>query len=148
MPTSVLVPDVNVLVHAWHPGSTRHLDAAAWLQEASSGPRPLLLPDIVLSGAVRVLTNRRLPAMSAPVHDVLERVDELRHAPAATVAGSGTRHWDIFAGLCRRLDATGNLVPDCFIAAHALDRGATLVSTDRFFSRVPGLDWIDLPAAD
>lgn len=142
----MLIPDVNVLVHAWHPSSPRHADASTWLNETAAGARPLLLPDIVLSGAVRVLTNRRLPAMSAPIADVLDRVEDLRHAPAASIAGSGSRHWEAFADLCRQLDAAGNLVPDCFIAAHALDRGATLVSTDRFFATVPGLDWMDLPA--
>lgn len=142
----MLLPDVNVLVHAWHPASPRHVEASGWLGTSAAGPRPLLLPDIVLSGAVRVLTNKRLPAMSAPIGDVLDRVDELRQAPAVVIAGSSRRHWDLFARLCRELGATGNLVPDCFIAAHAIEHDATLVSSDRFFGRVPGLDWIDLPA--
>lgn len=39
------------------------------------------------------------------------------------------------------------MVPDCYIAALALERNASLVSRDKFFGRVPGLTWMDLPGA-
>jgi uncharacterized protein len=51
----------------------------------------------------------------------------------------GERHWSIFAELCRRTGAVGNVVPDAFLTALALEQGATWVTADRTFARFPGL---------
>jgi len=51
------------------------------------------------------------------------------------------RHWSIFSRLCREGDATGNLVPDTYIAALAIESGAELITTDRDYARFPGLRW-------
>ena len=53
----------------------------------------------------------------------------------------GPRHWDIFERLCRAADATGNLVPDAYLAALAVEHGAELISADRDFARFAGVRW-------
>ncbi|MCC7474774.1 MAG: PIN domain-containing protein [Pirellulales bacterium] len=53
----------------------------------------------------------------------------------------GPRHWDIFRELCRRVQATGNLVPDAYLAALAMESGCEWVTTDRDYARFPGLNW-------
>lgn len=40
-----------------------------------------------------------------------------------------------------RAGARGNLVPDAFLAALAIEHRATLVTSDRGFARFPGLAW-------
>lgn len=85
--------------------------------------------------------------LGADVATVLDRVSALLAAPGVRRVVPGPRHWSIFDSLCRELGATGNHVPDCYLAAIAIERKATFVSRDRFFSTVPGLDWIDLPQA-
>jgi toxin-antitoxin system PIN domain toxin len=62
-------------------------------------------------------------------------------APSAVPVRPGVRHWPIFAGLCHDVGARGNLVPDAYLAALALEHGATWVTTDRGFARFPGLRW-------
>jgi hypothetical protein len=59
----------------------------------------------------------------------------LRHGPA------GGRHWDIFERLCRAAGVKGNLVPDAYLAALAIESGSTWITTDRVFSRFTGLTW-------
>ena len=83
--------------------------------------------------------------LGADVATVLDRVAALLAAPGVRRVVPGPRHWAIFDSLCRELAATGNLVPNCFLAAIAIEKKATFVSRDRFFATVPGLDWIDLP---
>ena len=51
------------------------------------------------------------------------------------------RHWAIFDRLCRDVGAKGNVVPDAYLAATALEVGAELVTADRGFGRFPGLRW-------
>jgi len=45
----------------------------------------------------------------------------------------------MFTDLCRRAGAKGNLVPDAYLVALALEQGAVLVTADRDFPRFPGL---------
>jgi hypothetical protein len=42
-------------------------------------------------------------------------------------------------GLCRSAEVKGNLVPDAYLAALAIESGSERVTTDRDFSRFPGL---------
>jgi predicted nucleic acid-binding protein len=51
----------------------------------------------------------------------------------------GPRHWDLFLDLCRQARVRGNLVPDAYLAALALEAGAAWITTDGDFSRFPGL---------
>ncbi len=64
---------------------------------------------------------------------------ELRIQPNCTVINPGPRHWDIFSRLCTTTDVKGNLVPDAFFAALAIESGSERVSTDRDYHRFPGL---------
>lgn len=50
-------------------------------------------------------------------------------------------HWSLFVDLCTRTEARGNLVPDAWFAALAIESGCTWVTTDRDFARFPGLRW-------
>ena len=138
------IPDVNILVHAWRAESADHERAKAWLEEVAGPGEGLGLVDQVAAGAVRVLT-RRVSGLGADIDEVLSRVDELRATPGVKIIRPGRNHWAIFSNLCRELAATGNTVPDCYLAAFALEIDATFVSRDRFFASVPGLTWIDLP---
>lgn len=53
------------------------------------------------------------------------------------------RHWEIFADLVRETQARANVVPDAYLAALAIENGATFVTRDRGFARFPGLRLID-----
>lgn len=138
------IPDVNILVHAWRAESADHERAKAWLEDAVSPGGSLGLVDQVAAGAVRILTHR-VRGLGADISEVLSRVDELRSTPGVKIIRPGRNHWAIFSRLCRELAATGNTVPDCYLAAIALESDATFVSRDRFFASVPGLTWNDLP---
>jgi predicted nucleic acid-binding protein len=43
--------------------------------------------------------------------------------------------------LLRQTQSTGNLIQDAHLALLAIERGATLCSTDADFSRFPNLRW-------
>jgi toxin-antitoxin system PIN domain toxin len=131
--------DVNVLVYAHRPESPGHDGYRAWLDVARSGHEPLGLSDVVLSGFLRVVTHARVFREPSPLGVALEFVDGLLGSPATSVVAPGERHWSIFADLCRTVGATGNVIPDAYLAALALEQGATWVTADRSFGRFPGL---------
>ena len=71
----------------------------------------------------------------------MEFADALRAQPNAVVVGPGRRHWAIFTQLCVETDVKGNLVPDAFLAALAIESGSELISTDRDYARFKRLQW-------
>ncbi len=137
----MILPDVNVLVHAYREDAPRHAPVRAWLEELVHSDRAFGLSDFVLSGFLRVVTHRRIFAPPTPLEGALEFAEALRSQPNCIVLAPGDRHWSIFTRLCREGDARGNLVPDAYLAALAIESGSELVTTDRDFARFDDLDW-------
>jgi len=72
---------------------------------------------------------------------VLRFSEVLLEQPHCAVIQPGEGHWEIFARLCRDGDARGNLVPDAWFAAMAIEAGCEWISLDRDYARFPGLRW-------
>ncbi len=137
----MILPDVNVLVYAFHEGAADHPRYRDWLEAAVGSDEPIGLSDLVLSGFVRIATHPRIFELPAPIGRALKFADALRSQPTATVLAPGPRHWQIFGRLCREAGAKGNLVADAYHAALAIESGSEWITTDRDFSRFAGLRW-------
>ncbi|HEY4376639.1 MAG TPA: TA system VapC family ribonuclease toxin, partial [Acidimicrobiales bacterium] len=92
-------------------------------------------------GFLRIVTHPRIFREPTPLPVALDFIEVLLDSPAAVLVDAGERHWPIFTDLCRRLGATGNAVPDAFLAATAIEQSATWMSADRGFAGYPGLRW-------
>jgi toxin-antitoxin system PIN domain toxin len=137
----VILFDVNVLLNA-HRTEQPHHDVAHDLLERTVGDaRPFALSELILSSFVRIVTHRRALDPPTPLGDALDFCDGLRDRPNARIVAPGRRHWTVFADLCRRVDAVGNLAADAYLAALAIESGCEWISFDRDFARFPGLDW-------
>jgi uncharacterized protein len=77
----------------------------------------------------------------ATIERALEFATALRVQPNVVGVSPGDRHWEIFERLCVAAGAKGNLVPDAYLAALAIESGCEWITTDRDFSRFPGLRW-------
>jgi uncharacterized protein len=144
----MILCDVNVLVYAFRQDVEQHSTYRAWLEQVVNGDEPLAVSGAVASGFLRVVTNRRIFVEPSRLGSAFRFLDELRSAPTAVPVQEGPRHWAIFEGLCTKVGARGNLVPDAYLAALAIEAGCTLASADRGFARFPGLRWrhpMDVP---
>lgn len=137
----MILLDVNVLVHAYREDAPRHAQLRAWLEGLVYSDSSFGVSDLVLSGFFRVVTHPRIFTPPTPWESALEFAEALRSQPNCMVLAPGERHWSIFRRLCREADARGNLVPDAYLAALAIESGSELVTTDRDFARFEGLDW-------
>lgn len=99
------------------------------------------MSELVLSGFVRVATHPRIFSPPAPVDRALAFATALRMQPNAVLLTPGPRHWEIFERLCLAAGAKGNLVADAYLAALAIETGSDWITSDRDFSRFPGLRW-------
>ncbi|MGH4012982.1 MAG: type II toxin-antitoxin system VapC family toxin [Pseudonocardiaceae bacterium] len=137
----MLLADVNVFIYAHRPESPRSAETGEWLTDVLDGDELFGVSELVLSSFLRIVTNHRVYREPTPPALALEFCDAVLAAPAAIPVRAGTRHWSIFSALCRQVGARGNVVPDAFHAALAIENGATWVTTDRGFARFPGLRW-------
>jgi uncharacterized protein len=137
----VILPDVNVLVYAHRQDAKEHRVFRRWLEEVVGADQPYALSDVVLSGFIRVVTHPRIFREPSSVHDAFSFAEQLLDQPNCVLVQPGPRHWDIFAKLCRTAAARGNLIPDAFLAALAIEAGCEWVTTDRDFARFEGLRW-------
>jgi toxin-antitoxin system PIN domain toxin len=137
----VILPDVNVLVHAFREDSPRHAEMRSWLEELVSSQGSFGLSELVLSGFLRVVTHPRVFDPPTPIDTALEFAEALRDLPNCVLLSPGSRHWSIFQGLCRQAAAHGNLVPNAYLAALAIESGSEWVTTDQDYARFQGLRW-------
>lgn len=137
----MILPDVNVLVYAHREDAAEHLRYRQWLEGILKGNEPYAISDHVLSGFLRVVTHPRVFTSPSPIAAALEFTRQVRSQPHCRVIAPGSRHWDIFAGLCQTLSAAGNLIPDLWFAALAIESGCEWITTDRDYKKVSGLHW-------
>ena len=137
----MLVLDVNVLVYAFRTDADGHASYRRWLESTLAGDDPVALAPVVLSGFLRVVTHPRIWREPSPIEEALEYADALRRAPSAVELAPSDAHWPLFSRLCRSIHASGNAIPDAFIAALAMDARAELITTEGGFGRFRGLRW-------
>ncbi|MGP3971603.1 type II toxin-antitoxin system VapC family toxin [Streptomyces sp. 6N223] len=133
--------DVNVLAYAFREDVAQHGAYRAWLEERLAGDEPFAINSRVASGFLRVVTHRKIFVEPSEPALALAFLDDLRRAPVVVPLIEGARHWEIFERLVRKVGARGNLVPDTYLAALAIESGADFYSADRGFARFPGLRW-------
>ena len=133
--------DVNVLVYAHRLDAPRHQDYADWLHGLLGGQEPYGMSDLVLSGFLRIVTNPKVFKQPTPTGTAVDFATLVRSQPNCVPVEPGQRHWGIFTGLFRSAGVKGNLVADAYLAALAIESGSEWITTDRDFSRFPGLRW-------
>ena len=137
----MILPAVNGLAYAHREDAVDHARYQQWLEETIQSGQPYAISDPVLSGFLRVVTHPRVFTTPSPIRLALDFARQVREQANCQVIAPGSRHWQIFTGLCRSLSATGNLVPDVWFAALAIESGCEWVTTDRDYQRFPGLRW-------
>lgn len=133
--------DVNVLLYSHRLDSAWHEEANEAVHMALNGDAAFAVSDSVLQSFIRIATSSRILDPPTELNVAIDFAEALRHAPTALVIEPGRRHWRIFTRLLRESNASGDLVPDVFLAALAIESGSTLVSADSDFARFPGLRW-------
>lgn len=137
----MVLPDVNVLIYAHREDTTQHRGCRRWLESVLNGDEAYGVSELVLSGFVRIVTHPKVFTKPSGMQDALAFADQLRDRPNCVLIEPGSRHWEIFRRLCTENGVKGNLVPDAYLAALAIESGCEWVTTDRDFSRFTGLRW-------
>lgn len=127
--------DVNVLIHAHRRENPGHGFYRDWLIGMLRGRATFLYCEWILAAFVRIVTHPRVYRTPTPIETALAFTAEIRNRESGIAIMPGARHWEIFAGLCDRPGIVGNLVPDAYLAALAIEADAEWVTTDADFQR-------------
>ena len=135
--------DANLLLYAYDASSPFHSRARTWFEELLSGLDPVWLPWSSIHAFLRIGTNPRILENPFSVDEAASIVDEWLEHPSVSILEPGARYWPILSRMLPAAQARGNLVMDAHLAALAIEHGATLLSTDRDFTRFDGLRWVN-----
>ena len=129
--------DVNVVVATSVPSHAHHSVAKNWFKSASEFEEPVWVAEESLASFARLASIPSVTLGLTPI-EATEAFDRLRRDGYVEYIRGGDKRFEIFKSLLRRTpEIRGKLVPDAFLAALALEHGATLVTFDRDFLRFP-----------
>jgi hypothetical protein len=137
----VILCDVNVVLYAFRKDAIDHLRYHEWLEALVNGEGAYGMSPQVLASVIRLCTHPRVFVHPSRLDEALAFTRVLSQQPNCVAVQPGPRHWDIFTSLCEQAGVTGNLVPDAWFAAMAIESGCEWVTTDRDYARFKGLRW-------
>jgi len=139
----MILPDVNVLVHAHNADSAVHERARLWWDACLSGAEGIGLAWAAMLGFVRITTSRRVVARPLPVQRVMEPLQAWLALPHVHIAQPSNTHFARLRVELERLGTAGNLTTDAHLAVLAMERGYILYSTVADFARFSSLRWVN-----
>lgn len=137
----MILVDTNILVYAFRRDAERHVEFSDWLERALAEESTFGYTELVFSSFLRIVTHPKVFAKPSGIKEAFAFTEALRKQPNAIRVAPDTGHWEIFQRLCMAAGAKGNLIPDAYLAALAIESGSTWVTADRGFARYPGLKW-------
>ncbi|MEX2182511.1 MAG: TA system VapC family ribonuclease toxin [Gemmatimonadaceae bacterium] len=135
--------DTNLLLYAIDKASVHHAATKKFLEQALSAEETLALPWAVITGFIRLSTNRRVTRRPIDPKAASAIVDGWLAFPNVVALDPGPDHWRIMRELIEATGVGGNLINDAHLAAMAIENGAELCSADSDFARFPRLKWTD-----
>jgi uncharacterized protein len=131
--------DTNLLVYAHVPALAQHAAAKRWLEQSLSEDEAVGLAWTTVLGFLRVVTNPRIFRVPLLLDRAVAVVDDWLEQQAVEIILPTPRHWLTLRQMMTAGQAGGPMVSDAHLAALSLEHGATVYSTDRDFSRFPGV---------
>jgi toxin-antitoxin system PIN domain toxin len=128
-----------VLVYAHRRDADRHAEYRGWLERVMNADQAYGVADLVLSGFLRIVTHPKVFKQPTPLPQAAAFCAALRSRPNASLLSPGQRHWQIFTEFCTEVGARGNLIPDAYLAAIAIETDSDWITTDRDYRRFSGL---------
>ena len=135
----MILIDANLLLYAYDPRAAEHEKSKQWLEETLSGSQLVRFAWMTVWAFLRIATNPRVFENPLTVTEATDAVASWLEQSGVGILDPGERHLVLLTGLTVEGQASGPMVMDAVLAAIAIEHGATLYTTDRDFSRFPGL---------
>jgi uncharacterized protein len=136
----VILPDVNILVHAYNADFPGHAAAKRWWEQSlSSQTTAIGLSWVVILGFLRLTTSRQVFPRPLSAKEATSIIESWLAQPGVRIASPGEEHAVTLFRLVEGLGTAANLTTDAHLAALALEYRAEVATTDTDFARFPGV---------
>jgi toxin-antitoxin system PIN domain toxin len=139
----MIIPDINILVHAYNLDAREHKPSRQWWEGVLRSSRPVGLSWATILGFIRVSTLPRITQHPLRAREATDHVRSWLLAPNIQIVIPGDGHAELVFGMLEELGTAGNLTTDVHLAALAIEYNAEIASTDTDFARFRGLRWFN-----
>jgi len=137
----MIVLDANILLYAYDTTSLHHDAARGWIEQVLSSGEAVGIPWQTAAAFLRVVTNPRLPGERFTITQAVGVVEQWLDQPNVKALAPGEHHWPLLRQMMVEGQTRGPLITDAQLAALTIECGGILHTTDRDFTRFPGLRW-------
>lgn len=134
------LPDSNILIYAKMASMGEHVDARAWLTaNLNDSGSTLLICETTILSFLRITTNKKVFNPPLPFSEAASFTSDLLGNDNVRFQRSLSEHFIEVAKFMKKNELGGNLVMDVHLALIALGTGATIVTRDGDFKKIPFL---------
>lgn len=132
--------DSNILLYAKMDSMPEHKVVSQWLEETVSDRRHTTsVCETSILSFLRIATSAKVFQPVLPTKEAESFIDSFLGCPNVNFLHSSAAHFLEVTKLMDKLNLRGNLVMDVHLAVLALTIGATLVTRDKDFTKIPYL---------
>ena len=132
--------DSNILLYAKMDSMPEHKTVAKWLEKTvKNQSNTLNVCETSLLSFLRIATNSKIFQPALPVADAEKFIDSFLACPNVNLISTSPAHYTELTKMLDKHNMSGNLVMDAHLATLALSIGATLVTRDKDFTKIPYL---------
>lgn len=132
--------DVNILVYAFRSDSPFHATARQRVVDALHREEPFLFLNEIALSFLRIVTNPRIFKQPSTLENAWGFLGVLEESPSVQRSRQDDMTFGIFKHLSLVQRATGNSLPDTWLAASAIRHNARLLTADRGFLSIAALE--------
>lgn len=132
--------DSNILLYAKMDAVPEHETVSKWLEIAvSERGNEIFISETSILSFLRIATNEKVFKPPLPTAEAGKFIEALLGRQNVHLLNPAPDHFAEVVNMMSRHSLSGNLVMDVHLAALALSIGATLVTRDRDFAKIPYL---------
>lgn len=132
--------DSNILLYAKIDAMPEHKIVSKWLEEAVLDQNNTLnICETSILSFLRIATNEKVFQPVLPTQEAQNFLDSFLNCPNVNLLCASANHFLEVTKLMDKLNLRGNMVMDVHLAVLALTMGATLVTRDKDFTKIPYL---------
>jgi uncharacterized protein len=132
--------DSNILLYAKMDSMPEHKTVSNWLEQTVlNQSNTINICETSLLSFLRIATNQKVFQPVLPTGEAEEFIESFLACPNVNLVLTSPSHYTEVTNLMDKHNLQGNLVMDAHLAALALSIGATLVTRDSDFVKIPYL---------
>jgi len=140
----MIIVDVNLLIYAHNTAAPQFERSAGWLEETVDSGETIGIPWECVMGFLRISTGAFGANRPIECSRSTSIIDGWFEDPQFVIPRPGARFWPILKELGADSGTRGGDWSDAYLAALAIEQGASLATFDRDFRKYKGLKLVEL----